>query len=264
MIQKQYEGFINTPCLWVDKTVFGLHQFKIIPEIKKFNIPIDEKLRLGKYVERFVSFQLKQEKNITVLAENIQVQQDKTTLGELDCLLTKDTKPIHLEIIYKFYVYDASMGTDEIDCFIGPNRKDSLKEKLNKLKNKQLPILHTDACEKYLKKLHLNPTNILQQVYFKAQLFVPFSNQNIQLNILNINAIAGFYIKQDELKQLTDCKFYKPIKKDWLILPHKNVNWLNFKTFKVEAQDNVEQKFSVLYWVKFNTGELKKMFLVWW
>jgi len=62
-------------------------------------------------------------------------------VGELDCLILRDKKPIHLEVIYKFYLYDASVGDTEIAHFIGPNRKDSLIEKLTKLQEKQLPIL---------------------------------------------------------------------------------------------------------------------------
>ena len=101
-------------------------------------------------------------------------------------------------------------------------------------------------------------------MYFKAQLFIPFSNQGLALKTLNTGCIAGFYINQLELNQFEDCKFYIPNKKDWLLLPHTNVNWLNLDAFKVATKDYVEQKFSALCWVKFNSGELKKLFLVWW
>ena len=133
MIQKRYEGFLETPCLWKTNVVSNLIQFEINSESDKIDISIDENLRLGKYVERLVSFELSQQENISILAENVQIQKDKRTLGELDCLLLKNNKPIHLEIIYKFYVYDESVGNNETDHFIGPNRKDSLIEKLTKL-----------------------------------------------------------------------------------------------------------------------------------
>ena len=264
MIQKRYEGFLNTPCLWKDSVVFNLHQFEITSKSNKIEIALNEKLRLGKYVERLVSYELEQQKDISVLAENIQIQNGKVTLGELDCLLLRNNKPIHLEVIYKFYLFDASVGDTEIAHFIGPNRKDSLKEKLTKLKEKQLPLLYSDACKRHIDTFNLKAENIVQQVYFKAQLFVPFHNQDIQLTTLNTGCIAGFYINQTELNQFKDCKFNIPSKKDWLILPYTNVNWLNFDTFKAAAEDYFEQKFSTLCWVKFNSGELKKLFLVWW
>ncbi|MDC1227265.1 DUF1853 family protein, partial [Algibacter sp.] len=115
MLQKRYEGFLKTPCLWLNDAVYNLDQFKITSKFNKIKIVLDDKLRLGKYVEQFVSFELDQQNDISVLAENIQIQDGKITLGELDCLLLKNNKPIHLEVIYKFYLYDASVGESEID-----------------------------------------------------------------------------------------------------------------------------------------------------
>ncbi len=264
MLQKRYEGFLKTPCLWENDVVFNLMQFEIASTFSKINLEIDKNLRLGKYIERFVSFELSKHNNISVLAENVQIQQDKLTLGELDCLLLKDGKPIHLEIIYKFYLYDDSVGTSEIDHFIGPNRKDSLIEKLTKLKDKQLPLLYTNTCKTYLETFGLKAETIKQEVYFKAQLFVPFTNQNLRLTTLNNNCIVGFYITKKQLNHFTDCKFYIPNKKDWLIAPYTNVNWLSFEHFSSTTQDYFEQKYSTLIWIKLNNGLIQKVFLVWW
>lgn len=264
MLQKRYEGFIKTSCLWKNDTVFNLMQFEIASTSSKIDIEIDENLRLGKYIERLVSFELSQQKNIRVLAENIQIQQDKLTLGELDCLLLKDKQPVHLEIIYKFYLYDASVGASEIEHFIGPNRKDALIEKLTKLKDKQLPLIYTDTCKPYLKTFGLKSEIISQQVYFKAQLFLPFANQDIQLKTLNNNCIVGFYITKDELSTFEGCKFYIPSKKDWLVTPHTNVDWLSFEEITTIMKDYYEQKYSALIWVKHRNSLLKKVFLVWW
>lgn len=264
MLQKRYEGFLKTPVLWKGNSIFSLQQFEINSKLNKIDIVVDDKLRLGKYIERLVSFELNKYQDISILAENIQIQEDKLTLGELDCLLLKDNQPIHLEIIYKFYLYDDSVGKTEIDHFIGPNRKDSLNEKLTKLKNKQLPLLYADTCKPYLDKLGLNAKTISQQVCFKAQLFVPFTNQNIQLKKLNTNCIVGFYINQNQLQEFSNCKFYIPIKKDWLVIPHTNVDWLNHKTFNKKIIDYVEKHYSTLLWIKTKTGEIKKVFFVWW
>jgi len=264
MLQKRYEGFLKTTFLWAKDVVYNFQQFKVFSECYKIDINIDENLRLGKYVERLVSFELGQHNNISILAENIQIQDSKITLGELDCLLLKNNKPIHLEIIYKFYLYDASVGSTEIEHFIGPNRKDSLIEKLTKLKTKQLPLLYAKACKPYLDALGLIPENITQQIYFKAQLFLPFSNQNVLLKTLNNACIVGFYINPRQLYKLKDCKLYMPNKKDWLIHPHSNVNWLSFNAFNKATKEFRKNQFSALCWVKFNSGELKKMFLIWW
>ncbi|MFB9056624.1 DUF1853 family protein [Mariniflexile ostreae] len=264
MIQKRYEGFLKTACLWKNDTLLGLKQLDIVPLFTTIDIAIQEKLRLGKYVERLVVFELKQHTTISILAENIQIQKGKTTVGELDCLYIKNNRPVHLEIIYKFYLYDTSVGTQEIEHFIGPNRKDTLLEKLIKLKDKQLPLLHTADCKKYLDQLGLKSEDITQEVYFKAQLFVPYRNTAVHLKTLNPEAIVGLYINKEELNTLNDHKFYVPSKKDWLIAPHYDVNWMTFETFKPVAQAYLNRQFSPLCWMKAKNGTLVKMFLVWW
>jgi len=263
-IQLRFNGFLQTPSLWVGNSIFNLQQFNIEQKSLAVNLKIDEKFRLGKYIERFVSFQLEQVKEVKIISENIQIQQDKVTLGELDCLLYKNKKPIHLEIIYKFYLYDDSVGKTEIEHFIGPNKKDSLIDKLNKLQRKQLPLLFTNECSNYLKSIHLNNSKIEQQVYFKAQLFVPFSNQNLKLSSLNQDCIAGFYINRKELQQFNNCKFYIPTKKDWLIIPHTNVDWETFDSFQLKITPFFERQFSPLIWIKFSKGSINKAFLIWW
>ncbi|WP_439127638.1 DUF1853 family protein [Polaribacter sp.] len=263
-IQKRYEGYLQTATLWENDAVFNLQQFKIDSKSSKINIDIDDKLRLGKYIERFVSFELMQQNSIKILVENIQIQQDKRTLGELDCMLLKDDTPIHLEIIYKFYLYDTTIGNSEIEHFIGPNKKDSLIEKLNKLKEKQLPLLYSRDCKTYLSTLEIAQENIKQQVYFKGQLFVPLATKNIQLTKLNTDCIVGFYMRVNELSKFFNCKFFIPIKKDWLIIPHKNVNWQTFEDFKKSSKEYLDRNFSPLCWLKKTNGELQKFFLVWW
>lgn len=263
-IQKRYEGFLQTNCLWKNDAVYKLKQLEIETIFTKIDIEIDEKLRLGKYIERLVSFQLEQEKSISILCENIQIQKEKITLGELDCIILKEGQPIHLEIIYKFYLYDASVGETEIEHLIGPNRKDSLVEKLNKLKDKQLPLLYSNECLTYLDFINLKAAEIKQQVHFKGQLFVPFSNKEIQLSLLNNDCISGFYINQKELNQFKECKFFIPIKKDWIVMPNKNVSWLNFEKFTTISEDYFQRKSSPLCWLKKQNGELVKIFLVWW
>lgn len=264
-IQLQYEGFLKTPFLWYGKGVFDLFQFESKPiSTTIFSDTNIQKLRLGKLVERFVSYELQQGSEIKLLAENIQIQQEKHTIGELDCLLLKNEKPIHLEIIYKFYLYDASVGNSEIEHWIGPNRKDSLVQKLNKLKEKQLPLLYSNHCKPYLNKLSLTLDKIEQQVYFKGQLFVPFNDYGKKYTLLNNHCIYGFYINSKEIHLFKDCKFHIPNKHNWLIEPHSNINWLNFKEFNLKIQEQIVEERAPLCWLKKTNGELIKFFVTWW
>ena len=230
--QQRFEGFLNTPVLWKNKRVYDLFQFEIIKKYHSIDVDIDSNQRLGKYVERFVSYQLSKDKSIEIISENIQISKDKITLGELDCILLKNKKLIHLEIVYKFYLFNPSLGEDSLECWVGPNRKDSLLEKLDKLQQKQLPLLYSKECKEYLQSIDLNAKDIEQQVYFKAQLFVPFRiNKEVQSSI-NRDCIVGYYFRPQELVQFKDAKFFIPTKKDWLIIPHTSVNWIGYEMAK--------------------------------
>ena len=264
-IQLRYEGFLQTPKLWVGKTVQNLEQFDL-KEVQStvFQENISKVLRLGKLVERFVSHQIKLDPSISILAENIQIHQNKITLGELDMLLLQKKQHIHLEIIYKFYLYDEHVGTSELDRWIGPNRRDSLVQKLNKLTNKQLPIITHEETQNYLNRYGLMPENIQQKVCFKAQLFVHFSKISKIIPIINFDCIAGFYVNWKELVLFKAYKFYIPTKLDWLVVPKTDVTWLSYEHFIMEVNSLLHKKLAPLCWMKKNNGEMRKFFVVWW
>lgn len=264
-LQLQYEGFLKTPFLWHGKGVFDLLQFDDSNSKElSFNSLITQKLRLGKLVERFVSFHLQQSSFIKVLTENLQIQEEKRTVGELDCILLKNDKPIHLEIIYKFYLYDSSVGKTEIEHWIGPNRRDSLIQKITKLKEKQLPLLYSQQCSTYLQELELDSKEIEQQVYFKAQLFVHLNNYKNEFPSINNKCITGFYIYANELEQFNDSKFHIPNKHNWLVEPYTNSNWLSYQSFITKLKIYLDEKKAPLCWLKKPNGELFKFFIVWW
>lgn len=264
-IQIQFEGYKNTPLLWKSNLVFGISQFKITEgKAIVFNAQLSHNLRLGKRVERFVSQELSQDNEIEIILENVQVQQEQRTLGELDCILIKNDIPIHLEIVYKFYLYDSRSGNAEIDCWVGPNRNDTLLKKLTKLKEKQFPLLYSKYTKPILYNAGMIPDSIRQEVCFKAQLFVPYKKDPPKFKLLNKDCLNGYFIRHTEIEQLKDCKFYIPIKVDWLIEVHTHVKWLNFETFTKKILALVNQKTSPLCWVKYPNGTIQKFFVVWW
>jgi len=53
-IQKRYVGFLQTPALWKGTAVLELLQLEIPMHAAKIDIVMDEKARLGRYIERFV------------------------------------------------------------------------------------------------------------------------------------------------------------------------------------------------------------------
>lgn len=264
-IQLQYQGFLSTPLLWKSDIIFGIKQFEI-PEVDAiaFNESLPKNLRLGKRVERYTSHLFKQHKDINVLAENVQIQNKKITVGEIDCIVEKKEQPIHIEIVYKFYLYDNTVGSSELAHWVGPNKNDNLFKKLTKLKEKQLPLLFKPQTKSLLKKLDLIGLNILQQVYFKAQLFLPYNFNLNRYTLVNKECIAGFYIKYNELQQFENCKFFIPSKVNWLQEVQTQINWQNFTQFSNKLEPMIQNKTSPLCWIKYPNGEVQKFFVVWW
>lgn len=264
-INAQYQGYLNTPNLWFGNAIYNLQQLELASKTSiRFNETLPKNIRLGKRVEQFVFHQLKQLPQVSILSENLQIQQDKHTLGEMDALLLMNETPIHLEIIYKFYVYDESVGTTELEHWIGPNRKDSLVEKLNKLKNKQLPLLYHQETLKYLKTYQLDVSNIKQQVLFKAQLFLPYKHTHTEWHDINPACVMGYYLKQGDLNHFEDCKFYIPKKTNWLLEPQVAVSWLKFDTFSNTLLTCFEKQQAPMVWIKHPKGKMDKVFVVWW
>jgi hypothetical protein len=174
----QYQGFIETPSLFLDVGDFVKHPLFLIEEVS----PLKEKLpelkkntMLGKRAELFFKKLIESSKEYKVLADGIQVFKDKRTVGELDFIIQhrKSLQVFHTELTYKFYAYDPNIATTAIEKWIGPNRKDTLVQKLDKLNTRQFPLLHTKETQQRLKKLGLPLDGIAQRLVFKAQLFVP-------------------------------------------------------------------------------------------
>ncbi|WKK64585.1 DUF1853 family protein [Lutimonas zeaxanthinifaciens] len=260
-----FHGYVNTSLLWNHDIVFGLKQFdpQTNPNLT-YSETLANNIRLGKHVEQFVSYALRQNKNIKVYRENIQVKDGKITIGELDCLLMHNGSPIHLEVIYKFYLYDPDHGASELDHWIGPNRNDSLIQKLNKLKNKQLPLLFNKHTRPLLTELGLDRNKIEQRVHFKAQLFLPLNSTSVQFELLNRSCLSGYYIHLQDTDQIKNCMFYIPTKLNWLMDIQKNVDWKNFTIFQQELGQFLNQKRSPLCWIKYPDGKMQKLFVVWW
>lgn len=263
-VQRQFEGFLNTPVLWNESRISNLPQFEIEQKSLSFDVKINREQPLGKLVEGFVFYQFSKNDGITIIEKNIQILKDKITLGELDCLLFKNGIPIHLEIAYKFYLFDCSSSKKRLQRWIGSNKKDNLIKKLDQLQKKQLPLLYSKPCSEYLKSINLCPEIVSQQVYFKAQLFVPFGMKRTIKTNLNLDCIAGFYLSSKDLFQLKDGKFYIPKKRDWLIIPHNRVNWMDYESFYSVSKSYLERRFSPMCWIKTEKGMLRKFFLIWW
>ena len=259
----RYMGYLRTNNLW-DGQRFGLNQY-FIKGANNIELSIkNKKLRLGHLVEQFIFDLLEQDENIQIIGTNIQIIQDKKTVGELDCLISDKGKQVHLELVYKFYLYDTNIAGNEIDKWIGPNRNDSLKQKLAKLKSKQMPLLFHPKSNEIINHFGYNTASFDQKVHFKAQLFIPLGQSEQIITEVNSACICGFYITRQELALFKQNEFFLPSKLDWLIHPHSDVLWLSHSECLAVIEIELNQSRSPLCWMKDPKGNITKLFVVFW
>ena len=268
-LKTQFLGFINTSPLF--ENLSALNQFELaIDEINEFDfskLDIPNNLPLGKRIEYFFKVYIEQSQNYDLIKNNIQIINNKQTLGELDFLLydKKAQKYIHVEHIYKFYLYDDSFS-NEIDRFIGPNKNDTFVKKLAKLKDKQLPLLYKDETKEYLEGIDTN--SIEQKVCFKGNIYVPIDLLGVKIPIINNSCIKGFYLHHKEFiiqKEFREFEYFLPQRDDWVSDCDINVVWKSFDDVIDEIELLLNSNKSPLVWLK-NQKEnrTQSFFITWW
>ena len=271
-MQNQFKGFYQTPSLFKNE-FYGLNVFELedinIDDFDINNIQILQQLPLGKRVEHFFDAIIKNSSRYESILKNKQIIDNKHTFGELDFIVfDKDkNKYIHIEMQYKFYVYDDSFE-NEIDKYVGPNRSDTLVLKLQKLKNKQFPLLFKEVTKPYLQNIDIN--NIEQKILFKGNIFLPRHLRNQKLTLINNDCINGYYLSfkefiQDEtFKQMS---LFVPHRFDWLSDPCSNKTWKNYEEAKEEITFFANMQASPLIWSKQiinNKVIIERFFVTWW
>jgi len=268
-LQKQFQGYLNTPSLFEE--FYGLQQFELdIKELEQFDsskLELSSQITLGRRVEDFFRFYINESSKYDLVKHNIQIIEDKQTLGELDFILfdKKAYKYIHVEHIYKFYLYDDSIQ-NEIDRYIGPNRNDTLIKKITKLQTKQLPLLYKSATSQYLNNIDSDLCD--QKVCFKGNIYVPLHLENSTIPLVNNSCVRGFYLSMKEFVSKERFRFYEyflPDKFDWVSNPSSNEIWYSFDEVIQQIEELLQKKKSSLVWLKDRKNNIEKSFFVtWW
>ncbi len=240
---------------------FRLSELEIESE-PHFDLP--KNLRLGHLVEKTVAQCIEASSNYRLLHESIQLIDEKQTLGEIDFILeeTESKRIIHMELAYKFYLYDPSISTTPTQNWIGPNRNDSLHLKLKKLREKQFPLLHHKAIESQMAGLAIS--EISQKLCFMASLFLPY-HQEVDLEQCYQKAVKGYYLNYDEFKNLdhSGSSYHLPLKKEWGIDPSENQNWCSYDELNEDLSRSINDRRSRMCWQKDGDSH-RTFFVVWW
>lgn len=251
-MDKAYQGFLKSRTFWRG-TAFDMTQFDLpVTSIDFSNLPIvPTNRRLGHQAE-FVFLQLLDAcKDYTVLNHTIQLVEDKRTLGELDFIIqnivTKEV--LHVELTYKFYIIDKSI-ISPIDQIVGPNRKDTFVNKLNKTRNRQLPLLYSSPSKRILTEMELADINITQKVAFYAHIFLPYEDMTFDFDGLNEDCIAGYWVtvSQFQREDFLNVHYYRPSKTEWLHIPHHKTIWKNHEDIMDEIASCLHENRSVMLW----------------
>ena len=262
------DNFQKTASIFRNDDVLPNFDMEILKVNQCDEIQYNSVLRLGKQKELIFEWFLEKSKRYQVLVKNTIVYEHKRTIGELDFIVydQKQKQYVHVELTFKFYLFDDHKD-GELAPWIGPNRNDSLLQKITKLKEKQFPLLY--HSQNNILQEH-SITKITQQVCFKAQLFLPFHKKEVLLSdTINPNAVMGYwYYQSDFIEAFQDKKglYLLPEKKEWglLRMPLENEQWLSFDEI-VDALFEIHQnQKSPLCWFVTESGEVDCFFVVSW
>ncbi len=269
----QFRGFLKTPDIFpeTENTQFNTFKFpqvdindSVKASLEELNHPRNSVL--GKRMESFFEIAIENSSRYDLIASNIQIIEKKQTLGELDFLLyDRDrSQSLHVELVYKLYVYDNGFPK-EIQRWIGPNRRDSFQEKMEKLEKRQFPLLYKPETINYLNKFGLNPDHIEQQLCFKVQLFTPEDWVQEDKKVVNPEGFIGNWYKLEDFlqKKWNANLFFCPKKKYWSCDPRSNSNWFSYSELQKEIEILFENKKAPLVWMK-SGSEYYRFFIVWW
>ena len=163
----QLLGFVRTPNLFNSDSFLGYPVFETkegnLSEEVHLDLELPDNLILGKRVEYLFAYYIHKFSSERILLQGKVISKDRITIGELDFILqNKNTSEIsHVELVYKYYLYDPNFD-EELDRWIGPNRKDSLVRKIKRLKLQQFPLLFREECREAIEPI-VGPVENLQQ-----------------------------------------------------------------------------------------------------
>jgi len=240
---------------------FRLSELKIGSDLL---LDLPENLRLGHLVEKIVAQCIRASSNYRLLHESIQLIEEKQTLGEIDFILEEVelNKIIHMELAYKFYLYDPSISTNSLQNWIGPNRNDSLHLKIEKLREMQFPLLQHKSLASQLGDTA--NSKISQALCFMATLFLPYGEE-VEPDPCYKDAVKGYYLNVTDFHNLdhSGSGYYLPSKREWGIDPSSNRSWWSYDVIAKDLSKSLKDKRSRMCWQK-EGDHYRSFFVVWW
>lgn len=275
----RFKNFYSTATLW-SGTLLGLDQFHFsslnfdhLKEKNQITLPaIPQRTVLGKRAEHFFKFCIEQSSNYKLLLSNQQIFKNKITIGELDYIVQekKSKQIIHVELVYKFYIYDNHKIIKdkdpirlELSKYQGPNGKDNLVRKMDHLKNQQLPLLYNQYTRDILDQYNLDVHKIRQEVCFIAHVFIPHQLWNHTFDYINKSSIVGYYFNYNAFaKAETSNTYYLPKKSEWKMKPQQLEESFTFIQILKLTSASLTRGFAPLIWMQLEDSTLERFFVI--
>ena len=187
--------------------------------------------RLGRYAESLLGFYLQRAPMHRLIAEHVSIRRplsassgaigDHTTLGELDYLLQDaSARFLHWELAIKFFLAEPHKLALEPQDFIGPDRKNSLHLKLEKMFTRQLKQPIPDAYLGNGAPLKNKPfgskPNWHRQAYSRGYMFYRLKAPAQSCAALSQDHARGYWLPMSELEDLPDADYLPLPRWRWL------------------------------------------------
>ena len=201
--------------------------------------------RLGIYYEALNAFYWQHFPGRQLLAQNLQVQSKRKTLGEFD-LITRDQQQLyHIELAVKFYLGipdSCEQAHSQWQQWIGPNCNDRLDIKLQRLQQHQLKLSYTEAGRQALKQWQTTPIHCALQ--FQGYLFYPAHRNMPHPKFIADNHLRGswYYLEHfiSALSIKSNSLWYELPKAQWLahtVLPLQHPSLLDQHSIAQQLQN---------------------------
>ncbi len=155
--------------------------------------------RVGMRFESLIRFGLEHDLAYTLLAHNLQVFEDKRTLGSFDFIVKNAEQQVeHWEVAVKYYLQSAA--TSEWSDWIGPNRRDRLDLKVSRMRDHQLPLSSHPAGRAALAGLGIERAPV-KRALLKGILFYPWATAAVPPLFCEPTAPRGVWVQHSELSQ---------------------------------------------------------------
>lgn len=193
--------------------------------------------RLGKYFETLWYYWLHHQSRYEVVENNVQINIDGETLGEIDFIVFDklEKKTLHWELAVKFYL--GVDDTRDMANWHGPNLRDRLDIKVGHLLNRQSVLAEDKRVTQWLKQQGIYVDHCA--VILKGRLYFPWriklAGYSLEAMLplkCSRNLLHGWWLKESEFDDAFDDQEH--------FLPLINEGWL--ERISTQSTNNVYAK----------------------